>query len=107
MLTMSPADAMIVVSEIGEQWSPHTAPARQDAIEITIICPDGNTPITIGIRILKVPHDVPVANASKAATMNMIIGRKPCMEPAELIPDQLHIPLRRGDSSYRKVSTPL
>lgn len=84
MLTMSPADAMIVVSEIGEQWSPHTAPARQDAIEITIICPDGNTPITIGIRILKVPHDVPVANASKAATMNMIIGRKPCMEPAEL-----------------------
>lgn len=59
---------MIVVSEIGEQWSPQTAPARQDAMEITIICPSGNTPITIGIRMLNVPQDVPVANARNAAT---------------------------------------
>lgn len=54
--------------EIGEQWSPQTAPARQDAMEITIICPSGNTPITIGIRMLNVPQDVPVANARNAAT---------------------------------------
>ena len=33
-----PAEAMIVVSEIGEQWSLHTA-RQQEAIEITIICP--------------------------------------------------------------------
>ncbi len=66
--SVPPAEAMIVVSEIGEQWSPHTAPARQEAIEITIICPSGNTPITIGIRMLKVPQDVPVAKASSAAT---------------------------------------
>ena len=74
---------MIVVSEIGEQWSPHTAPAKQDAIEITIICPSGKTPITIGMRILNVPHDVPVAKARKAATRKMIIGRNPCIDKAE------------------------
>ena len=37
---------MIVVSEIGEQWSPQTAPERQAATEIIIIVPDGNTPVS-------------------------------------------------------------
>ena len=35
-LLCAPADAMIVVSEIGEQWSPQTAPAIQAEIEIII-----------------------------------------------------------------------
>ena len=60
---------MIVVSEIGEQWSPHTAPARQEAIEITIICPSGNTPITIGIRMLKVPQDVSIIGINDMETV--------------------------------------
>ena len=116
-----PAEAMIVVSEIGEQWSPHTAPARQEAIEITIICPSGNTPITIGIRMLKVPQDVPVAKASSAATRKMIIGRKPCIafaEPATrsatktfapsrfVMPDKVHaiVRIRIGAIMERKPS---
>ena len=78
-------------------------------MEITIICPDGNTPRTIGIRMLKVPQDVPVANARNAATRKMIIGRKPCIAVAEffttsatkifapsrlVIPDKVHAIVR-------------
>ena len=33
----APAEDMIVVSEIGEQWSPQTAPAIQAEIEMIII----------------------------------------------------------------------
>ena len=35
-LHWAPADAMMVVSDIGEQWSPHTAPAIHAEIEIII-----------------------------------------------------------------------
>ena len=31
---------MMVVSEIGEQWSPHTAPARQADMPIPMFCPN-------------------------------------------------------------------
>ena len=63
---------MIVVSEIGEQWSPHTVPAIQAEIEIIIIVGfvPSNTATTIGIRIPNVPQLVPVANAS-----NMLQGK--------------------------------
>ena len=56
---------MIVVSEIGEQWSPHTAPAMQAEIEMIIIVSfvPWNTATTIGIKIPNVPQEVPVANA--------------------------------------------
>jgi len=36
-LHWAPADAMMVVSDIGEQWSPHTAPAIHAEIEMIII----------------------------------------------------------------------
>ena len=69
---------MIVVSEIGEQWSPHTAPAIH--AEMEMIISSGfvfwNTATTIGIRIPNVPQDVPVANARKQPTTNTIAGRK-------------------------------
>ena len=103
---------MIVVSEIGEQWSPQTAPARQDAMEITIICPSGNTPITIGIRMLNVPQDVPVANARNAATRKMIIGRNPCIADAEFAtrsatkyfaPSRFVIPVSKEDKVLQKL----
>ena len=66
---------MMVVSEIGEQWSPHTAPARQAEIEIIISSPPpGNTAHTIGNKIPKVPQDVPVENAKPIAITNTIAG---------------------------------
>ena len=77
----------MVVSEIGEQWSPQTAPARQ--AEIHIITMDGISPdeptsascllktlVTMGMRIPKVPHDVPVANESPIATAKRSTGSR-------------------------------
>ena len=84
-LHCAPAEAMIVVSEIGEQWSPQTAPARQADIPIMpSSLPTGNIEITIGIRIPNVPQEVPVANAIRQATINIIAGKKFCKEPAEV-----------------------
>ena len=60
----------MVVSEMGEQWSPHTAPARQAAMEITSISDSpGNTAQTMGIRMVKVPQLVPVEKARKTETI--------------------------------------
>ena len=74
----APADAIIVVSEIGEQWSPHTAPAIHADIDMIIIVLSvpANVPTTIGISIPNVPQLVPVANARNIATINIIAGRK-------------------------------
>ena len=59
----------MVVSEIGEQWSPQTEPARQADIPIIpISLPTGNIARTIGIKIPNVPHDVPVAKEMPIAT---------------------------------------
>ena len=41
-----------------------------------------NTATTIGIRIPKVPHDVPVANARKHPTRKMIAGSRFTSPPA-------------------------
>ena len=73
----APAEAIIVVSDIGEQWSPHTAPAIHADIEIIImvLSVPAKVPTTIGIRIPKVPQLVPVANAKNMATKNIIAGR--------------------------------
>ena len=43
-----------------------------------------NTFTTIGIRIPKVPQEVPVENARKHATTKMIAGRKFIKDPALL-----------------------
>ena len=68
---------MIVVSEIGEQWSPQTAPARHADIPIIKYSLVGSKiAATIGIRIPNVPHDVPVENDKTHATIKMIAGRK-------------------------------
>ena len=61
------------MSDIGEQWSPQTAPAIHAEIDIIIIVwfvPE-NVFTTIGIRIPNVPHDVPVAKARNTATRNI------------------------------------
>ena len=68
---------MTVVSEIGDIWSPHTAPARTDDTEITIIsrsAPPENIAVAIGTRIANVPHDVPVENERNTAAANITTG---------------------------------
>ena len=82
---------MMVVSEIGEQWSPQTAPAMQADMEriIMLWSMPWKQATTIGIRIPKVPHEVPVAKLNPMAIMKMITGRncrkffaEPCTTPA-------------------------
>ena len=55
--------------EMGEQWSPHTAPAGYAEMPMNSrLLSAGKMLVTMGIRIPKVPHEVPVANASPQAT---------------------------------------
>ena len=76
-LHCAPADDIIVVSEIGEQWSPQTAPARQADIPIIrSSLSAGKIAATIGISIPKVPQDVPVEKDRIHATINIIAGKK-------------------------------
>ena len=66
---------MMVVSEIGEQWSPQTAPARQAEMPIMSRgSPTLKIGRTMGMRMLKVPQLVPVAKASRQATTKMMAG---------------------------------
>ena len=73
----------MVVSEIGEQWSPQTAPDRQAAMEMTSISPSGNAWQTMGMRMENVPQEVPVAKARKTATTKMMTGSRYCSAAAE------------------------
>ena len=67
----------MVVSEMGEAWSPQTAPERIAATETTrmsgAVCP--RTAMAIGMRMPNVPQLVPVAKASPAATRKKSGGR--------------------------------
>ena len=74
----------IVVSEMGEMWSPHTAPARTAeitnascskpwSVEKSIV--PLRTVKIIGISIPNVPHEVPVANARPTEIRKNIAGR--------------------------------
>lgn len=72
----APADDIIVVSDIGEIWSPQTAPERQAEIPIKNIGSVGlNIEATIGIKIPNVPQLVPVAKASNIATTKITAGK--------------------------------
>lgn len=105
-LHWAPADAMMVVSDIGEQWSPHTAPAIHAEIEMIIIVwfvPEKMF-TTIGMSMPKVPHEVPVAKARKAPTTNMIAGNSPRSGPIHLPPSLRQIPWRQGFLSWSLVS---
>ena len=51
-------------------------------MDITIIWPLGKTPTTIGIRIEKVPQEVPVAKAKAAATRKITAGSRDCRAAA-------------------------
>ena len=72
-LLCAPALDITVVSEIGEIWSPQTAPARTADTEIIIISrfvPAANMPVAIGTRIANVPQEVPVEKERNTATAN-------------------------------------
>ena len=72
-LLCAPAEDMTVVSEIGDTWSPHTAPASTADTEMIIICILAlpvNILVAIGTRIANVPHDVPVENDRNTAAAN-------------------------------------
>ena len=61
----APADAMMVVSDIGDTWSPQTAPAMQAEMEMMRSgAAAGNTAMQIGMSMPNVPQEVPVAKAS-------------------------------------------
>ena len=81
-LQPAPAEAMMVVSEIGEQWSPQTAPAMQAETQMIVLSGAGDAARTIGMRMPKVPHEVPVENARTIAMTKMIAGRKFCRPAA-------------------------
>ena len=67
----------MVVSEIGDIWSPHTAPERIAATFIVIRgLASPKIAIAIGINIPNVPHDVPVANERPSETRKKIAGSK-------------------------------
>ena len=82
----APALAMIVVSEIGEQWSPHTAPAMHALTQTTPRgSVSGNTPRVMGIKMPNVPQLVPVENDKPQAIKKMMAGRKVLNPPAEFL----------------------
>ena len=67
----------MVVSEMGEQWSPQTAPAMQAEIHTTARgLSMGKTFWTMGMSMPKVPQLVPVAKASRQPMMKTMAGRK-------------------------------
>ncbi len=79
---------MIVVSDIGEQWSPNTAPVNTAPIVAYKMVPV-SPPLSvkasgtaIGINIAVVPHDVPVENAIIQPSINTTSG----MTPALILP---------------------
>ena len=73
----APADDKIVVSEIGEQWSPNTDPEKIAASIIVKKCMWSvciRIGTIIGIKIPKVPQAVPVEKDKKAPTTKIIAG---------------------------------
>ena len=76
----------MVVSDMGEQWSPQTAPAMQADMEriIMLVSTSWKMATTIGIKIPKVPQEVPVAKARPMAIRKINTGRKDNAEPALL-----------------------
>ena len=73
----APADDRIVVSDIGEQWSPNTEPENIAASIIVKKCMWSvciRIGTIIGIKIPKVPQAVPVEKDKKAPTAKIIAG---------------------------------
>ena len=77
---LAPVEDKIEVSEIGEQWSPNTEPAKvAPKAGINTAIPSAPTQImdTIGIKIPNVSHAVPIEKERNDATKNTNTGKKP------------------------------
>ena len=76
---------MMVVSDMGEQWSPKTVPLRMEPIDAyrTAEACSGGSPAEscstggtdMGNRMAMLPHEVPVAKAITEETIKMTRGR--------------------------------
>ncbi len=66
----------MVVSEMGEQWSPKVAPARTAATPTNIRLGSraATRGTTMGIMIPMVPQEVPVAKEIREETIKMVAG---------------------------------
>ena len=79
----------MVVSEMGEQWSPQTLPARIDEIAPRRMCisPGARwsaSGTTNGKRMAIVPQEVPVAKLTAAAITKTAAGRSPGASPSPM-----------------------
>ena len=73
------------MSEIGEQWSPHTAPAIHAAMHtMPMGSSRGKIAMVMGMSTPNVPQLVPVAKASRQPIRNTMAGRNICMPSAPL-----------------------
>lgn len=85
----APVEERMVVSDIGEQWSPNTLPPKVAANDIVIKSgvserEGSHIRITMGTRIPNVPQAVPMEKDRNAATIKIITGRShigkcPCL----------------------------
>ena len=78
-LQLVPMDERIVVSEIGEQWSPKIAPVNTPLVQTIVklmspVLTAHAKGIAKGIKILMVPYAVPVANEIKAPKIKINEG---------------------------------
>ncbi len=99
----------MVVSEIGEIWSPQTAPDRQAATVMTsmVLGESPNTATAIGIRMPNVPQEVPVANARPSAIRKKIAGHEHGDRGFPLTTEETKPPMLRYSSGTRRTaSTP-
>ena len=77
----------IVVSEIGEAWSPKMPPASEAARNGASGSPSAAAAGTaIGIMMANVPHEVPVENATNAPVRNTSGSRSAGPTPASATP---------------------
>ena len=85
----APADDKIVVSEIGEQWSPNTEPAKVAAKDTTtkLGSKAWATRTITGIQIPNVPQAVPVENDKNAANANTAAGNHIAENPPVVTSD--------------------
>ena len=87
----------MVVSEIGEMWSPQTAPDRQAATVMTsmVVALSPNTATAIGMRMPNVPQLVPVANARPSAIRKKMAGISMEMTESALTIEETKPPMFR------------
>ena len=82
-LQLVPIEDKIVVSEIGEQWSPKIAPVNTPLVHTIVndMSPELTAQangIAKGINILMVPYAVPVAKEIKAPKIKINVGTMNC-----------------------------